>query len=82
LRTPFAIRNEEADRLTTLFNLGVKIDGTNPGEYALRTIEILEPNVPWQHNFLHVRQLCYSAMHNPKAEQAKRDLDEFVETNQ
>jgi spermidine synthase len=78
LQEPFAIRNEEAARLTTLFNLGIKIDGNSPGQYSQGAVELHEPNVPWQQNFLHVRQLCYEASHDPRAEKAKRDFDEFV----
>ena len=78
LRKPFSIFNHEADRLVTLLNIGLQIDGNNLGDYTLSAVGAFEPNVPWQHNFLNVRQACYSTTHNPRAEQAKRDFDQFM----
>ena len=78
LRLPFSAFNHETERLVTLLNIGLRTDGINPGEYTLQAVEAFEPNVPWQHNFLHVREACYSAMHSGRAAQAKRDFDRFI----
>jgi spermidine synthase/MFS family permease len=78
LRFPLCVYTNEENRLLQMVNLGVFLDGKNPGQYTLAAIEAVEPNVPWQADFLMIRKACYSATQNPKAERASRDLDEFL----
>jgi hypothetical protein len=54
------------------------VDGNNLGDYTSRAIEAFEPNVLWERRFLEIRRACYTALHNPQAKQARRDLDEFI----
>jgi hypothetical protein len=78
LRAPFCVYVNESDRLGTWLALGIYLDGDHPGNYTLPVLEAFEPHVLWQHRFLEVRRDCYIALHNPRAEQAKRDFDEFM----
>jgi spermidine synthase len=78
LGEPFCVFNKESDRLTKLLNIGIALDGTNPGQYTLAGLEAFEPNIPWRYEFLRVRKACYNSMDSPRAEQANRDFDEFV----
>jgi hypothetical protein len=78
LRAPFCVYINEPDRLGTLLALGIYLDGDHPGDYTLPAVEAFEPHVLWQHKFLEMRKACYAAVHNPRAEQARRDFDEFM----
>lgn len=78
LRAPFCVYINESDRLGTWLALGIYLDGDHPGDYTLPALEAFEPHVLWQHKFLEVRKDCYATVHNPRAEQARRDFDEFM----
>lgn len=78
LRTPLCVFNNEAERRGTTLALGLYLDGDHLGEYTLPALEAFEPHVLWEHKFLEVRKACYSTTHNPRAEQASRDFDEFM----
>jgi spermidine synthase len=78
IRMPLCVFNNEADRRESALVLAVYLDGSQPGERTVRELEAFEPHVVWERNFLEVRKTCYVAMHNPRAQQASRDLDEFV----
>jgi len=78
VRTPFSVFNNESDRLATELAIGVYLDGDHPGENTRAAIAPYEPHVLWQRQFLQVRRNCYSALHDSRAEQARRDLDEFI----
>jgi hypothetical protein len=78
LRTPLCVWNCQFDRMTRLITLGMHLDGNNFGECTTRAIQAFEPNPLWERRFLEIRRACYTAMHNPQAKQARRDLDEFI----
>src|ERR1700730_12525063 len=78
LRKPFSVFNNESDRLATELAIGIYLDGDHPGENTRAAIEAFEPHILWQRQFLQVRKDCYSALGNPRAEQARRDFEEFM----
>ncbi len=77
LNTPLAVRNAEAARMDVLFNLALRCDGPSPANYTEKVMQLFEPNIPWQLNFLRARELSYEKMRNPRAAQAQRDLEQF-----
>ena len=79
LRTPFAVWNGESDRQRTLLALGMHLEGNKFGNYTAAAIEAVEPDVIWERKFLETRNACYAAIHSPRAEQARRDLNEFMD---
>lgn len=80
LRRPFSVFNRESDRLATALAIAIYLDGGSPGENTLAALEAYEPHVLWQRQFLQIRRDCYSALHNPRAEQARRDFDDFMKS--
>ena len=78
MRKPFSVFNNESDRLATELAIGIYLDGDHPGENTRAAIEAFEPHILWQRQFLQVRKDCYSALGNPRAEQARRDFEEFM----
>ena len=77
LRKPFCVYTDEAERLGTQLALAIYLEGTFPGEKLRATVESFEPHVLWRKEFLQVRKDCYTALHDPRAKQAERDLEEF-----
>jgi spermidine synthase len=77
LRKPLCVWNGEAERAVRLLSIGMHMDGKNFGERTASALEAFEPNVMWERTFLEVRKSCYTNLHNPRARQASRDLDEF-----
>lgn len=78
LRNPLALFINESQRVGTLLALGIYLDGDHPGQYTQTALEAFEPNVLWERKFLEIRKACYDAMNNPRAEQARRDLADFM----
>jgi hypothetical protein len=78
MRIPFCAFNNESDRLAALLATGIYIDGSTPGDYTLHALEAFEPYVLWERKFLQIRDACYGATKNARAEQARRDLNEFM----
>ena len=78
LRTPFSVFSNESDRLATELAIGIYLDGDQAGKYTFQAVEAFEPHILWQRQFLQVRKDCYSALHNFRAEQARRDFEEFM----
>ena len=78
LRTPLSIWNCESDRRLKLLALGVQLDGAHPGTNTISALELFEPYVKWDRQFLELRLACYQATTNPRLAQATRDLDEFL----
>jgi spermidine synthase len=78
LRKPLCVWNGEAERTVRLLSIGMHLDGKTLGEHTATVIESFEPNVIWERTFLEVRKACYAAVHNPRAEQAAGDLDDFM----
>lgn len=79
LQKPFAVYCEDEARLMTLLHVGRSIDKGRPGEYTLRGVQAAEPYIPWQLNFLKIRNACYAKFQHPLAAQAARDLAAYVE---
>jgi spermidine synthase len=79
LRLPFSVFNNEDDRLVQLVNIGMLVEAGELGEYTRAAIQAIEPNIPWQREFLNTRNNCYAAVKSPLARQASRDLDEFLQ---
>jgi spermidine synthase len=78
LRKPFAVFNNESDRLATELAIGIYLDGSRPGEKTLAAIAPYEPHIVWRRPFLQLRKDCYAALNNSRVDQARRDLDEFM----
>ena len=58
---------------------GLRLDEGNPGRYTHPVVEGFEPHVIWERPFLELRKACYTAVNDARAEQAKSDLDEFMQ---
>jgi spermidine synthase len=78
LREPLAVWNCEVDRRARLITLAMHFDGEKAGKYTASALANFEPDVLWERKFLEVRSNCYRAINSPRAAQAKRDLDEFM----
>ncbi|HST30572.1 MAG TPA: fused MFS/spermidine synthase [Chthoniobacterales bacterium] len=78
LSKPFSVFNNESDRMATRLAIGIYADGGRSGEKTLAAIESYEPHIVWRRQFLQLRKDCYIALNSPRAEQARRDLDEFM----
>ena len=79
LRAPLCLWNSETARELRLVSIAVCLDGNRPGENTARAIEPFEPNIIWERHFLETRKAAYAATHSPRAEQARRDFDEFMQ---
>lgn len=79
LRTPLCVWNADTDRMANLLLLAVHLDGKNAGVHTAAVVEGFEPNVMWERDFLELRSASYAATHNPRAAQARRDLEAFFE---
>ena len=77
LRKPFCVYTDEPERLGTLIAVAIYLEGSAPGEKLRATVEGFEPHVLWRREFLEARRDCYNALHDPRAKQAERDLEEF-----
>jgi hypothetical protein len=78
LSSPFCVWNAEAEREVTLLSIAMLLDGKNLGQHTARVIETFEPNVFWKIDFLQARKASYEAIHSPRAGQAARDVDRFL----
>lgn len=78
LRSPFSVYACDTARFENMALWGVKLDKGKLGKYTSAAIEQEEPFVPWQGKVLEVRQACYKAVNDPRAAQAKRDLDDYL----
>jgi hypothetical protein len=74
LKSPFAIRALEDERLATEANLTRLLDFNRQCHGA---VTALEPHVPWSRSFLALRLDCYRAGGDPRLGAAIRDLEEF-----
>ena len=77
LRKPFCVFTQEPERLGAQLALAIYLEGTFPGEKLRAAVEAFEPYLLWRKEYLEVRKDCYSALHDPRATQAERDLEEF-----
>ena len=79
LSAPLCAWNGEVGREVRLLSIGLAADGDRIGEHTARAIAALEPNVVWNRQFLEMRKTAYAAVHDWRAAQAARDLDEFMQ---
>jgi spermidine synthase len=75
VREPFALHADEDDRLPAMAALLSRLNLTSSCREALRP---LEPHVLWNLNWLLLRRDCYAATRDPLAQQAARDLSEYL----
>jgi len=75
VRSPFAVRSKELDRLNTMAELLSRID-LKP--FCRDVLRPLEPYVAWNRSWLTLRRDCYVATNDPYARQAASDLAEFL----
>jgi hypothetical protein len=78
LKKPFAVCNCETDRRLRLVMLAMHLDGKTAGKYTASALAPFEPNVMWERTFLQIRSDCYNSISSPRADKAKRDLEEFM----
>ena len=78
LEKPFAVDVGEANRRKSLALIAADIDQHGFTEYSHKAIAALEPNVPWDREFLQVRRDCYRALSDPRADKAERELAQFL----
>jgi spermidine synthase len=80
LEKPFAVYNNDEDRILALIRVAINLDQGPRGQEVLRSVEALEPNIPWTFGFLKIRSACYTASRHPLAADAQSDLVDFVLT--
>lgn len=74
LAAPFAVRLLDDLRLRA--RLAV-VESVAFGELCTEALAPFEPHVPWEEDFLAVRERCYRIAGSPRAETAARDLADF-----
>jgi hypothetical protein len=75
---PFVILDHDDFRIRLLLALGTLLDRGNFGAHTLTGIEAMEPNVPWEGDFLRLREECYLRLNDPRFTQAHRDYVTFT----
>ncbi len=78
LSTPLCVWNSEFAREVRIISIAKAADGNRFGERTLRTLGALEPNTVWNRQFLETRKNAYNAVHDPRANQATQDLEQFM----
>jgi len=78
LSQPFVIYDHDYLRVRTLFEVGAVLDGGAYGRYSLPALEAMEPNVPWEADFLRAREECYRRLNDPRLAEAHRDSVAFT----
>jgi hypothetical protein len=79
LEKPFAVYNSDSLRRDTLLRLAVMLDHAGQANYCLSQIESAEPFVPWNFEFLRLRETVYTAARHPLASTAGQDLEAFLQ---
>jgi hypothetical protein len=79
LRDPFCILNNDSDRMTTRLAIATYQDGDYPGDNTRDALKAFEPHILWQREFLEIRKKCYAALRDPRAAQASRDFESFMQ---
>jgi spermidine synthase len=78
LEKPFAVYNSDEERMFALVRVALNIDGDPKGEHVVRSLEAVEPNIPWTSGFLKLRAVSYTTSQHPLAADAQSDLVDFV----
>ena len=75
LGQPLSVHASDDTRLVSRVQLTRQVDF--PGLCA-GAVGALEPDVPWNDNFLRLRRDCYRVTNSPRLALASRDLEEFL----
>ena len=75
---PFVLYDQDDLRIRLLLAVGTLLDRGNYGVHSLNGIEAMEPNVPWEEDFLRIREQCYLRLNDPRFGQARRDYVAFT----
>jgi spermidine synthase len=75
LAHPFAVALLEDERRLLRLDVASRV---GPGRYA-EVVDEMEPNVPWRWGILELRARAYAETGNPRANLAKRELDQFMD---
>jgi hypothetical protein len=78
LEKPFAVYVAESNRRKSLAIIAADIDQRGFSEYSQKAISALEPNGPWDQEFLRVRRDCYRALSDPRLPIAEKELSQFL----
>ena len=78
LQEPFAVYNSEGVREATVLRAAMALDHGPTGDHVLHAVAAFEPHVPWELKYLSIRSRCYSAAHDPRADDARCDLLDFI----
>jgi predicted protein tyrosine phosphatase len=79
LDAPFAIWNCEAQRRAALLVLARQMETNRPGNYTAAALQLFEPHVCWNRNFLELRRACYEDTGDARLTTATSDLDDFLD---
>jgi len=74
---PFAVHLGDERRLRTLVRVSQYADTVEDNGFTLAALRLYEPHVPWNGDFLQLREKVYSANGDPEAERAKRELESY-----
>ena len=75
LGRPFAVSCSNSDRLAARLEVARCLDGGVPDRWTREALEGYGPSVPWEERVLMDRALCYERLHDPRAQEARRDLE-------
>ena len=78
LEKPLAVHASDEVRMMSYLHVGMAIDGDTMGEYTYHGVRANEPFIPWQQNFLKIRNGCYAKHDQPLASRAKSDLAAYM----
>lgn len=78
LQEPFAVYNGDHTRMLAVLRASTALDRGKPGRNVLRTVEALEPNIPWTLSFLRMRSRCYATFDSARAAVAESDLVDYL----
>jgi spermidine synthase len=78
LQKPFAVYNGDHTRMLAILRASTALDRGKPGRNVLRTVEALEPNIPWTLSFLQMRNSCYATFDSERAAEAESDLVDYL----
>jgi hypothetical protein len=79
LKEPFAVYNGEGIRNDVLLRIAAMLDQAGQSKYCLAEIAKAEPFVPWNFEFLRLRETVYTAAHHPLADVARQDVEVFLQ---
>jgi hypothetical protein len=78
LDEPFILSLHEETRLRAQLQIASRIDSLTGSNLRVKVLEKFEPHVPWERNILTTRVEAYYRANHPRANQAAKDLDQFM----